>query len=275
MAPTANIGMPNQQTPVFGVPRANPIAGILNTIRPFALEARNFRLQDQQRANDMASVRPDRVRNMFGQPDQPNVVFNPGITDFQKESLALDRQKLAVGDATDRAKLAQDKDLGEGRLALNEGKLALDTEKNKNIYETKLKELDQRATEAEKKLEFAQQVANSRNATANDMLNFRQAQLEATKAQHEAENARRDAADAETKRMNDARIKQIQDAADAAGYSISESEVNEDGTRKTTVTKKGSQYDPNSRVPVIGPNGETGTVTAEESKSLPKGWKVK
>jgi hypothetical protein len=45
-----------------------------------------------------------------------------------------------------------------------------------------------------------------------------------------------------------------------------------------TVSQRGGAVTPpptSNRVPVIGPNGETGTVSEEESKNLPEGWRIR
>lgn len=259
-----------------------PIEGVLSRIEPFLNRQRQANLEDMQSQQDIMSRMPSlqggRIRQVAdpNSVSQQNVVFNPGMTDYQRASLGQDQQKINL--EAGKAKTAER--VGDEKLSLQGDKLALDTEKNKNIYETKQKELEQKATDAESKLKLAYDQLQGRENNAVMQDQYHRAQIAATDARHALDIAAKNKEIEDNRVMNEARIKQLHDAADTAGYSITEtntSDPDETGnpTKKIVITKKGaSAKASDKKVHIIGPDGKGGTVSEEESKNLPKGWKI-
>ena len=271
---------PNPQFMLGGSGGDGGIGSMLSSITPFINNMRNRNLDDLRSQLQITNqyegpnIRDPRMRNMMDPNGAQNVILNSGMTDFQKASLSLDRDKLNSGNSIDKEKLALAKSTGEDKLALQKGALELNELKNDQIYQTKIKDMERKAEEANAKLELAQQQLQGRENNTTATMAYRQAQLEAVNARHELDLAQRDAALEESKRLHDAQIADMKARLDAAGNTTQTTEVNDEGTKKTVTTKKGSS-DNTARVSVIGPNNQKGTVTAEESKSLPKGWSVR
>lgn len=267
----------------LGVRGVGPSPGGLNQIRQFL---DHQRVKDQEDFKSRASftndlsLRNQRMLDMNAAKQPMNTVFDDGddLTAFQKANLGLEREKLNLNkdeSALDR-KLKEDTlGINRDKLALDKDALELDKKKNDQIYETKIKDLERKANEAAQKADLAERNLQQRTNSAEALNAHREAQIAAATARHELEIAQRDRTLAENTRMNDARIQQIRDAAEAAGLVISEETLNEDGTKKTTITRRGDKAaDSTGRVKVLNAEGKSGTVSVEESKSLPAGWKV-
>lgn len=230
-------------------------------------EIRNRNLNDAAAMQSMP-IRQDRVRSTFdpeAKPEMP-VIYNPGMTEFQKVQTDLERQKIA-----------QSERLGEGRLAISEAasrlgneRLELDQLKNKQIYETKILDMERKSNEAEARLKLAEQQLEGRRDDAASMLAFRQAREDALQARFDLEMLRKNADADERQRVNDARIDQIRKAMDDAGYSIVEDELSADGKKRTRIIRKGKEAvsgggaKPGANtVQMIGGDGKPYTVARE------------
>lgn len=256
----------------FGQPSqdVNSASDELNSMMPLFHQIRNRNLQDFAAKTRIAgdeSIRQNHLAKVFGfdrggssqggnSDGSPNVVYRPPekdpattpISPFQAAGLNLDRQKLAL-----------DASQGQAKQALGEKQFGLATQKNENIRDQKEADLTQKASEANRKLEQAQQRITNGEVNAEAIAQFHQSQMDAQKAQHELENHQKDAALAETTRLNDARIADIKDKADKAGFALQES-TDPTGNKTTTVVKRGSVNDPansGGNINMVGPDGKT------------------
>lgn len=254
--PNPNVNFGNQLGggPVnLGVSPSNSLEGTLNTIEPFAIRARNREMDDaknmmlfQKIHGGMPSVQDGRIRQL-SDPNNPtdtsqmNTVLAPGITDYQKASLGQGQQEIDLN----KAKFGESKKTGDEKLALQEGAAKLNELKNEQIYSTRQKELEQKATEAEAKLKLSyDQLANNHNS-AEMTANYHAAQIAAQNARHEADLALAQGKAADSERVNAARIKDLEDQIAGRNAPKTEEETlktDKDGNviGKTTTTSRGS-----------------------------------
>lgn len=205
-----------------------------------------------------------------------NVVFDPGpqkdkgMTDYQKESIELEREKNAGARS-----LASDRAAAEGEqfkkeLALKTEGLELEKKKNTQIYDTKNKELETKASEAQKKLEQAERKLAQDSSNAQALAAHRAAQIEATNSRHALEISRRDAQLEENKRVNDARIAELESRL--RGTTTTQETTDSRGKKSTKTTTKA----PNSSgdVEMIGPDGSRHFVPKDKVADARKNFRM-
>lgn len=232
-------------------PGGGDISAIIHQIEPFLNRQRAAGLEDmryqQNLMNQAPAISEGRIRNVMD-PNQPqNVVFDPGMTEFQKANLSLDKQKLAIGTDLEKQKIDQSGKLGAERLGLQEGALKLNQLKNEQIYETKIADMERKSNEAAARLALAQQQLQGRENDAISRDQLARARIDAQIAKHELDLARKDREIENSTALANARIKALQDAAEAAGYVTEETDLTTDdeGNQKSTkVTKKGPAAKP-------------------------------
>jgi hypothetical protein len=245
LAPSANPVAP------MGAVGGDDIAGILSSIEPFINRMKNRNLEDLRTQasiiNPNLPIRPNRIGNIFDpnamqgqeQSAPQNVVFQPSMTDFQRANLGLEERKLA-----------QSGRLGEERLGLDRARVGIQSEaqqlnelKNQQIYETKIKDMERKAEEAESKMAFAERQlqSNENNRMMQDQ--FRRAQLDALNARNELALAQKESEFAATNKIAQERLEAYKKAIEDAGYLLTEETISEDedtgAQKRTRIVKKG------------------------------------
>lgn len=208
--------------------------GALSGLFP-PIERKKEYVQPEAKMGPAITPIASRIANQSPPAIQPqekpmDVIFQPSMTDYERATLKQGDRRIDQAGA-----------LGAEKLDLQERQTALNELKNQQIYETKIADATRRSEESAKKLELAYSQLQQKKNDAESTAAFKQAQFEAQDARFKLEMAQKDAAAASTARLNDARIQGIKDAADRAGVTVEESEVNAEGTRRTTTTKRGTQ----------------------------------
>lgn len=267
-----------------GMPQQNPIKAAMAAMQPMMLNMRNRDLQDMRVAGQIRNEN-NRMQQTFNpmQPTPPqNVVLgqspvmNNEFTRSMSGQTATQNTNLALAKQTQASKTAQDaieNKRADQRLALDREGLQLDKLKNSNIYGTKTKELEDKARIADEKLALATQVnaGKETNAAATQELN--RARIEAQNARHELDVAQREAALEETKRVGNARIKDLESQiANRIAPTTVTTDVNADGTQKIVNTVKGGRV---SGAGPVGtqPNAANPVADKKAPPPAPAGWK--
>lgn len=230
-------------------------------------------MKKNQFMHDLTNRQP-RMQNLFNPNEQQqkpmDVVFKEDpnkITPLEQENLNVKKE----GNLIDRAKIAQSGKIGEERVGLEKQKHELDVQKNSNIYETKQKDMQRKADEANSRLDLAERTLQSKQGDTDATLKFHQAQMDATKAQHALELHQKESQLEEAKRVHDAAMADKKTRTDQAGSTEQTTNVDESGKQKVVTTKKGTQ---SKKVGVTHPDGTHGTIDESEAKDLPEGWKL-
>lgn len=260
-----------------GMPTQHPLKVALNALKPFMMDMANRNLQDMQYTNQIRNGNGrmqqtfDPRAGMDSQGAAPplapqNVVFNPGPapnTEYSRamsgegEKMSLAKQQLVSQDADRRAdNIRADKAdrRADAQLGLDREGLQLDKLKNSQIYDTKTRDLEDKARIAEQKLALAQEVANNRQVSGQEQMEIRRLQLEAQGMRHAADLAIKDLQLLESQRNNDMRDAVARDAAGRGEYSETITTLNADGTERRAVTRRGQDAQtPNAANPVTPP----------------------
>lgn len=290
--PTARFGAPG-----MGGDDENYLGSALSQMEPYFHKIRNRDLADREamamqdrRFAELPPPGMNRMQSMFaGGPPNSRIELRRGMNpanqpgmdvrydptpEIASQQMKLRNRQLDLEDT--RASRGMDLKAGEINLdreykekghKLDRDRLELDTLKNKQIYDVKTKELETKAADAERRLKIAEETARNRADNASAQLALRQAQLEAQNARHAAELARRDSAQAETTRMNDARINQMMEEARRAGVQYEEV-TDEKGNKSFKVTRRGEQG--GDTVQMKGPDGKTYPVPKDKVEQAKK-----
>lgn len=258
-------------TPQFGPAPVGP--GDDSDLMPMFHQIRNRNIQDQERLMRSASdikLREDFMRARMtpeaaGQPQ--NVVYQPSPAE---QLNPLDLAKFGL----EKQKLAQSTKLGEERLGLGEREHQLDELKNRQIYETKINDMQRRSQEAEADLKLKQQQFEANTTNASARMALQQAQMAATDARHQLDIAQRDRQLDESKRQADQRNETLKKQLEDQGVSIEEIKRS-DGTSEFKVVQKGAAG-ASSQKNVYDKSGKlVGTVDAKDAGQIPSGYTVK
>lgn len=253
-----------------------------NALMPFFHQVRNRDIEDFKAkasfANNLQLKQPQLQKTFnpsgggnLGTAAPQDVIYQPGPSDILRAQAAapinpLDQAKLAL----EKDKLSSDKLDKSTDNALNEKKFGLDQQKNEQIHQNKEDDLQRKSDDANNRLKLAYDQLTAKGQNAQTQLELHQAQMAAKQAADDLKDQQHKAELDETRRIHDAQIADMQAKMDALQNSTSVTELNPEGTKRTTTTTKGS---PKKRVAVIGPKGEKGTI--EEGDTLPSGWKAK
>lgn len=263
---------------------SSDIRSIIGAIQPFINNMRTADLQnlqaEQQILNNPAMVpgiANPMMRNTMN-PEGRNVIYNAGMSEYQKANLGLEREKMGTNTLLEREKLAQSKNIGEERLKLQEGTLELNKLKNEQIYETKIKEMERKTEESESKLKLAQDALVGKEKSADALAAHREALIEATNARHALDLARRDAELAQKTAYQEAQIADMQKKLDAASNVTQTTAVNDDGTEKTVTTQRGSTTPTTNSTTMVsmrGPDNKIYNIPADKVKDAETNYKMK
>lgn len=254
------------------------ITGVLNEIMPFVRQARSDRLTDyKDRAlfNEEAPIRQEAARramNPFGRnpndpitniptgiaPADPNINTRMGPeTPVQEAIEPLNKlQQAQVG--LQQADLKQRTAAEQERAAEANRQFGLNQLKNSQIYETKIADMQRKSDDAEGRLKVAQDRLSQNANDAASRNAYHQSQIDALKAKHDLDLAQKDKALDEQKRMNDARIKDLESRGKTTTTTTLQGDPNAP-TGRTTVTErgdKGTNYPKTGRVRIRDKDGK-------------------
>lgn len=258
-----------------------------NALMPFFHQVRNRDIEDFKTkasfANNLQLKQPQLQKTFnpsssgnLGTAAPQDVIYQPGPSDILRAKAnapidPLDQAKLTL----DRDKLKSSNENIATDNALNEKKFGLDQQKNEQIHQNKEDDLQRKADDSNNRLKLAYDQLQAKQGDAAAQLAFHQAQTEAKKAADELKDAQHTAQLDELKRFHDAQIKDMQDKLDALQNTTTVTSLDEDNKTKVATTAKGSKAVKGTRVAVVGPDGKSGTISADEMGNLPSGWKLK
>lgn len=242
-------------------PRQDVIGGGTNNMLPSEIPG----LSAEANAREMAGIQS--IGNQIAaapqaRQQQPmNTVMLGGepMSEYQKNQIALGREGLEV----DKEAKAQALGIDRSRLQLDREKGELAQLKNQQIYDIKIADMERKTQDSEQRLKLAYDQLQARQGDQLALQQFREAQLGALNARHELELAQRERAMLEQQRMNDARIQQMRDAAEAAGYQITETELDPTGTKRTVVTRRGDAAQQQTPTQAANPNQPPNTTAMQ------------
>jgi len=248
------------------------ISGMMSELMPYFHEIRNRDLSDAQaRQSMMGSVRPDGLRKTFGSEgsNQPmNTVMGEVMTPYQSANIALEREKLNQSSRFGEERLNQQ----QNQQSLNQQRLELDQLKNRQIYETKISDMERKSEDAANNLRLAHQRLEQNQNDAAALMNYRNATIAAQDARHALELAQRDRDREDRERLNQARIDQINRDIEESGYTWEETTQsdNPDGSQtRRRIIQRGKAPDNKFRADtpgagnstrMMGPDGRIGWV---------------
>lgn len=250
----------------------NNLINLVNTIKDrdmndFKAKA-NFMSDLSMRQNRMNSIYdPGQTNSNIDHPMNTVLGKDPNaISPTDQVEIGLKKQGLGL----EQQKIAQTGKLGEEAVSVRTAQEKLNQQKSDQINDLKMNDLQRKSDEANSRLDLANKALTQKGDNATAMQQLSQARIDALQAQHDLDNHRRDAQAADTQKMHEAAMKNMQDKLDLAGQPTTvKTDVTNDASGNpnsvTKTTSKGS-----SRIKVTGPNGESGTV--DSSETLPDGW---
>lgn len=257
---------------VYGQPAADDPLKIINQLKD-----REFN-DYKNKALFMSdlSLKQDRLRKVYGldgsqtsgqnQEQQPmNTVMakDPdAMTGYQKAQINMDQQQLGL----DKEKLAQSDKLGEERLGIQSDQQKLNQQKSDQINVQKQADMERKISEADQRIELARQGLEQKTTNAAETLAAHKEYQASVEERHKLELAQKDAQFKTVQEQHKAALKVAEDKLKQASKTQTTTQLNPDGTKKIVTTQRGGS----NRIKVIGPNGETGTVDADDE--LPEGW---
>lgn len=254
---------------IYGQPGNQDSSGealdLLNKVKD--REMRDFK-DKSQFMSDM-SIKQDRMRRhfdpMLGQappsennqmnaqnPQGMNVVLGRdpnAMTGYEKGQLGIRQQGVNLN----RDRLASSNRLGEEKLGVEKDKQQLAEEKNTNIRDTKMADIERKTNEANSKLELAQKALEAKTKAGEDTLQAHKDLAAAVEERHKLEMQQKDTQFNETKKMHEAQIKKMEEDAKRAENTETTTEVDASGNKKTVTTKKG---DSAGTIQVTGKDGK-------------------
>lgn len=270
----ANLAANPSGSSIYGQPSANDdmeSLGIVNKIKD--REMKDF----QDKANFMAdlSIKQDRMKRLFdtqgpfNQPNpgqngqqqgQPNVVMGKDpntMTGYEKGELGVRQQGLNL----ESQKLGQQNKLGEQALGIKADQEKLNQQKSDQINDTKQKDMQRKIDDANNKLGLAYDQLNNKANSLDQTLAAHKAVADAMEERHKLELAQKDAQFQKTSQQHQQTIDNLTEQLKQRGKSQTTTEVNADGTKKTSTTLKGSAAD---TVNVVGKDGKTYTIPKDK-----------
>jgi hypothetical protein len=274
---------PAGSSSVYGQPAAPNNGDVLNIVN----NLKDREMQDfKNKANFMSdlSIKQDRLKSLFNpnqgwnpsqqssqqssqgqQPQQMNTVFRDpnALSGYEKGELGIRQQGINL----DQQKMAQAGRMGEQALGIKSQQEQLAQQKSDQINTMKNADMQRKIDESSQKLQLAQQALENKSNSAEQTLQAHKDLAAAVEERHKLELTQKDAQFQQTSDMHQKAIDAMQQKLDQAKHSSTTTELDASGNKKTVTTNRGS------RISVVGPNGESGTVDANET--LPDGWSKK
>ncbi len=215
--------------------------------------------QDRLRAlYDPAKSSPQPQQQTSAMPDPEHPFGNQDqISGSQKADLAMKQQGMDL----DKAKLAQQGKLGEEALDVKSKSEALAQQKSDQIKNQKINELQQKTDAANQKIELAQQKLQQSGDNAAAQLQSHKDLAAAMEERHKLELAQKDHQFQVTSDQHAQQIKDLEQKVKDSRNKKVTTEINADGTKKTTTTASGSAA---QTIQVKGKDGQTYEIPADK-----------
>ena len=265
---------------IYGQPGQQTNGDTLSLVR----QLKDREMQDfKDKASFMSdlSLKQDRMRSLFqpaslstqdqqmqqgqGQSQQMNTVMakDPNqMTGYEKGELGMKQQGMNL----DSQRMNQQGKLGQEALDVKTQQQNLTQQKSEMQNTRLMADMQRKSEDANQRLQLAQQALNDRNTTAEARISLQKEAAVAAKAAFDANSQMKQTQFDATNKSHLDTIAQQQKTLD---QNANQTQVKTDnaGNTITTKTTKGSAA---NTIRVKGPNGESGTVNADET--LPQGW---
>src|ERR1035437_2316131 len=265
---------------IYGQPGQQTNGDTLSLVR----QLKDREMQDfKDKASFMSdlSLKQDRMRSLFqpaslstqdqqmqqgqGQSQQMNTVMakDPNqMTGYEKGELGMKQQGMNL----DSQRMNQQGKLGQEALDVKTQQQNLTQQKSEMQNTRLMADMQRKSEDANQRLQLAQQALNDRHTTAEARISLQKEAAVAAKAAFDANSQMKQTQFDATNKSHLDTIAQQQKTLD---QNANQTQVKTDnaGNTITTKTTKGSAA---NTIRVKGPNGESGTVNADET--LPQGW---
>lgn len=265
---------------VYGNPgyqRANPDEPLYLVNQLKDREMQDFK----DKANFMSdlSLKQDRIKSLFSpegvqgsqqqQPQNTVIAKDPNeMTGYEKGKLNIEQQGLGL----DKQKLAQQGKLGQEALDIKTNQEKLNQQKADQLNAQKTADMERKINEANAKIEQAQAALQQRTDNAEAQIKMHRDLAGAIEERHKLEIAQRDAKFQEAQKQHEAQIKNMEERLKQSRSSKTTTEVNADGTKKTTTTEKGVS---GNTIRMIGPDGSEHEVPEDKVDDAVKNYQMK
>lgn len=253
---------------IYGQPGEGPSAGdALNFVNQLKdREMRDFR----DKANfmsDLSLKQESRMRSLYDpNPTTPNnqqpqnVVMGQDpnqMTGYQKADLGVRQQGMNL----ESQRLGQQGKLSQEALDIKSQQEKLNQTKSDQIHEQKQADMQRKINDANDKLGIAYEQLNSKNNNAEQTLAAHKAIAEAMEERHKLELAQKDAQFQKVSGQHQQTIDNLTKQLEQRGRSKVTTEVNPEGTQRTTTTERGAAAD---TVQVTGRDGNPYTIPKDK-----------
>ena len=218
------------------------------------------------------SLKQDRLRRLFDTQDQnllrpqnqdPRTMdtvmaADPNaMTGYQKADIGVRQQ----GNVLESQRLTQAGKMGQEALDIKSRQELLNQQKSDQINTIKQADMERKINDSNAKIEQAQRALEQRSSTASQQLKFRKDMSEAIEERHKLEMAMKEMQFGVTSKQHQDQIDAMQKRLDLAGESTTTTEINPEGTKRTSTTKRGSNT---NTVKVKGKDGQTYEIPANK-----------
>lgn len=227
---------------------------------------------------DLSIRQQQRMRSMFGPdsmggqnlanrttvdtgeaPGQPS----PDSLSSSPLSKLNPQQRLDYG--LKQQELGQKERFGQEALDVKSAQEKLNQQKSDQIHEQKVNELQQKHDKAISDLDLANRKLQANTTDHQAHIDFLKAKQDADEARHNLDSARRDKQLDETKRMDDAKIQDLQDKLKQAQHTSVKTKLDASDNEKTVETTRG---DAAETVDVLGKDGKPYTIPKDKLNDM-------
>jgi len=189
------------------------------------------------------------------------------ITGFQKAELGAREKELGLRGQ----EVAQRGKLGQEALDIKTKQEALNQQKSDQINTAKQAEHERKITEANAKLEHAQNVLQQRSESAEAQLRAHKDLAAAVEERHKAEMAMREHQFNTTSEQHNRTIANLEEQVKQKGKTTTKTSINPEGTERTTETLRGSAAD---TVRMYGPDGSGHDIPADKVEDAKTNYRM-
>ncbi len=256
---------PSGSSSVFGQPGPSDDQDVLSIVNQLKdREMRDFQNKSEYMA-DLSLRQEARMRKLFppevqGQQQTQNIVAGAdpnAMTGYQKGELGIRQQELGQ----EKQKLTQQGKLGQEAIDVRTSQEKLNQQKSDQINTTKQADMQRKIEESNQKIELAQQALTNKTANAEAQLQSHKDLAAAVEERHKLELAQKDAQFKISSGQHEQTIKDLEEKIKQTGRSKVTTEINPDGTKRTTTTEKGSAAD---TITVTGRDGKSYEIPADK-----------
>jgi hypothetical protein len=264
---------PSGGSGVYGQPGAmtdDNALGIVSQLKD--REMKDFK----DKANFMSdlSLKQDRMRRIFdtAEPQNPqgpqntqgmNVVLGKdpnAMTGYEKGELGIRQQQLGQ----EGQKIAQSGKLGQESMDIRSQQEKLNQQKSDQANTAKMADLQRKVEESTAAMGLSHEKLKANIEDHASHVQFLKDKAAADLAKQALDHAQIDAKAAETKRMDDAKLADIQEKLKQSSKTKTTTELDPSGNKRTVTTEKGSS----NTVSVIGKDGKPYTIPKDKLNDM-------